>query len=81
VHGKVVKFNGGIMGKNWFHLQDGTGTASDGTHDITVTTPEDVVVKVGDTVTVTGTVGIDKDFGAGYVYGAIVENARLAPKS
>jgi hypothetical protein len=32
-------------------------------------------------VTVTGTVGIDKDFGAGYVYGAIVENARLAPKS
>jgi hypothetical protein len=81
VHGKVVKFNGGIMGKNWFHLQDGTGTASDGTHDITVTTPEDVLVKVGDTVTVTGTVGIDKDFGAGYVYGAIVENARLAPKS
>jgi hypothetical protein len=81
VHGKVVKFNGGIMGKNWFHLQDGTGKASDNSNDITVTTAEDVVVKVGDTVTVTGTVAIDKDFGAGYAYGAILENARIAPKS
>lgn len=80
VHGKVVKFNSGIMGKNWFHLQDGTGKASDNTHDITVTTAEDVVVKVGDTVTVTGTVAIDKDFGAGYAYGAILENARVTPK-
>ena len=81
VHGKVVKFNGGIMGKNWFHLQDGTGNTSDGTHDLTVTTGEDVVVKVGDTVTVTGTLAIGKDFGAGYAYGAILENARLGPKS
>jgi hypothetical protein len=80
VHGKVVKFNGGIMGKNWFHLQDGTGTASNNTHDIAVTTAEDVVVKVGDTITVTGTVAIDKDFGAGYAYGAILENARVTSR-
>jgi hypothetical protein len=80
VHGKVVKFNGGIMGKNWFHLQDGTGKASDNTHDLTVTTPEDVVVKVGDTITVTGTVAIEKDFGAGYAYAAMLENARVMPR-
>jgi hypothetical protein len=80
VHGKVVKFNGGIMGKNWIHLQDGTGKAADNSNDITVTTPEDVVVKVGDTITVTGTVAVDKDFGAGYAYAAIVENARLSPR-
>jgi len=80
VHGKVVKFNGGILGKNWIHLQDGTGKAADQSNDITVTAAEDVVVKVGDTITVTGTVAIDKDFGAGYAYAAILENARVAPK-
>ena len=32
VRGKVMKFNGGILGTNWLHLQDGSGV-SDGTHD------------------------------------------------
>jgi len=81
VRGKVVKFNSGILGRNWIHLQDGTGKSSDNSNDITITTPENIVVKVGDTITITGTVAIDKDFGAGYAYGTIVENARLAPRS
>jgi hypothetical protein len=81
VRGKVVKFNGGILGRNWIHLQDGTGTTADSTNDITVTTGEDVVVKVGDTIAITGTVVLDKDFGAGYAYGTLIENARLAGKS
>ena len=81
VHGKVVKFNGGILGKNWIHLQDGTGKTADSTNDITVTTGEDVVVKVGDTIAITGTVVLDKDFGAGYAYGTLIENGRLAGKS
>ena len=38
VRGKVVKFNGGIMGRNWIHIQDGTGDAAEGTHDLLVTT-------------------------------------------
>jgi hypothetical protein len=75
VRGKVVKFNGGIMGRNWMHIQDGTGKPAEGTHDITVTT--DAQAKVGDVVTVTGTVAIDKDFTAGYKYGVIVEGATL----
>lgn len=79
VRGKVVKFNGGIMGTNWMHLQDGTGDAADGTHDITVTSS--TAVKVGDVVTATGTVAVDRDFGAGYKYAVIVENARIATAS
>lgn len=81
VRGRVVKFNGGILGKNWIHLQDGTGAAADTTNDITVTAGEDLVVKVGDTIAITGTVVLDKDFGAGYAYGTLIENARLAGKS
>jgi len=71
VRGKVVKFTGGVMGKNWIHLMDGTGSA--GTNDLTVTT--DAVAQVGDVVTIQGQIGTDKDFGYGYKYDVIVENA------
>jgi len=75
VRGKVVKFNGGILGRNWLHLQDGSGDAARGTHDLTVTT--DATAAVGAVVTVTGTVVVDQDFGAGYVYPVLLENAWL----
>ncbi len=78
VRGKVVKFNGGILGRNWIHLQDGTGKADDQTNDLAVTTTDET--KVGDTVTVTGTVGIDRDFTAGYQYPVMIENAHIANK-
>jgi hypothetical protein len=73
VRGKVVKFSPGIMGKNWIHLQDGTG--KEGTNDLTITTSE--TVKVGDTVVVAGKVTTDKDFGYGYKYDVILEDAKL----
>lgn len=75
VRGKVVKVNNAIMGSNWFHLQDGSGTAKDGTNDLTVTTA--ATVNVGDIVTISGTLATDKDFGSGYAYDAIVENATV----
>jgi hypothetical protein len=75
IRGKVVKFLGGIMGKNWIHLRDGSGTRAAGNDDITVTT--DGIARVGDIVTVNGTVRVDKDFGAGYLYPVIVEDATL----
>jgi len=75
IRGRVVKFNGGILGRNWLHLQDGTGDSTQGTHDLTVTT--DAAAAVGEVVTVTGTVVVDKDFGAGYVYPVLVENATV----
>jgi hypothetical protein len=75
VRGRVVKFNPGIMGTNWLHLQDGSGTPANGTHDITVTTPANV--KVGDVVTATGAVAVDQDFGAGYTYPVIIREAAV----
>jgi hypothetical protein len=75
VRGHVVKANNAIMGRNWFHLQDGSGKADDGTNDLTITTEQ--VVTVGDIVTVSGTLTVDKDFGAGYAYDAIIENATV----
>lgn len=75
VRGTIVKVNTGIMGRNWFHLQDGSGSAEAGTHDLTVTT--DAVVEVGQVVTVTGMLATDKDFGAGYSYAVILENATV----
>lgn len=75
VRGKVVKVNTGILDRNWIHLQDGSGSAADGTNDLTVTTDADV--KVGDIVTVTGVLAVGRDFGAGYAYDAILENAKL----
>ena len=73
LQGKVVKFNTAIMGKNWVHLQDGTGES--GTNDLTITT--DDVVQVGDVVQVTGVVVLAKDFGAGYNYDLIIEDAKF----
>ena len=75
VAGKVVKYNAGIMGKNWIHLQDGTGDAAKKTNDLLVTTTADA--KVGDVVTVSGVVRLDKDFGSGYSYKVLVEDAKL----
>jgi hypothetical protein len=73
VSGKVVKFSANIMGANWIHVQDGTG--STGTNDLTVTTA--AVVAVGDSVRVSGPITRNKDFGAGYKYDVIIENARV----
>jgi hypothetical protein len=72
VRGKVVKVNAGILGTNWVHVRDGSG--GEGTDDLTVTTAG-TVPSVGDTVLVTGTVGLNKDFGMGYTYDVIVEDA------
>jgi hypothetical protein len=76
IHAQVVKFNGGILGRNWVHLRDGSGSQDKGDNDITVTTQD--TVAVGDVVTAKGTVSVDKDFGAGYAYPVIVEEAHVS---
>jgi hypothetical protein len=75
VRGKIVKYNEGIMGKNWIHLRDGSGSAADNTNDVLVTTVNPA--KLGDVVTVKGVVHADKDFGAGYSYKVLIEDATL----
>lgn len=73
VRGKVVKVNNQILGHNWLHLQDGTGAP--GTHDLTITT--DATVELGAIVVVRGTLTTNRDFGAGYKYDVLVENAAI----
>ncbi|HEY3308925.1 MAG TPA: OB-fold nucleic acid binding domain-containing protein [Desulfuromonadaceae bacterium] len=73
IRGKVVKVSAGIMGKNWIHIQDGTGSQAKRNHNMVCTSSE--MAKVGDVITVTGILAKDRDFGSGYRYDAIVENA------
>lgn len=75
IRGRVVKWNPEIMGKNWLHLQDGSGSADKKNNDITVTTQD--VVKKGDIVTVRGKVAAERDFGAGYAYAVMMEEAKV----
>ena len=71
--GQVVKVNDEVMGKNWIHIQDGT---KDGDNfDLTITSMDKV--KVDDLVTFEGTISLKKDFGYGYFYEVILEDAKL----
>jgi hypothetical protein len=73
VRGRVVKFNAGIMGRNWIHIRDGSG--SEGSNDLTVTTGD--TAKVGDLVVIRGRVKTDQDFGHGYSYDLLIEEAKV----
>jgi len=76
VRGQVVKLNIGIMGRNWIHLRDGTGGA--GTNDLLVTTAD--TAAVGDVVVARGTLATNRDFGGGYKYDVLIENAAISMK-
>jgi len=73
VKGKVVKVNNGIMDKNWVHIID--GTQFEGEKDLGITTLD--TVKIGDIITFKGTIALNKDFGHGYVYPILMEEATL----
>lgn len=77
VKAKVTKVSVGIMGKNWIHLQDGTGDAAKGTNDLIATSQDQPAA--GDVITIKGTLYKDKDFGSGYKYSVIMENAKIQP--
>ena len=71
IRGVVVKVNKEVMGKNWIHIQD--GTSENGNFDLTVTTAD--LAEVNDEITVKGKVVLSKDFGYGYSYDVIMEDA------
>lgn len=73
IKGQVVKINEEVMGKNWIHIQDGSGDS--GNFDLAVTTLDGM--KMDDVVTFEGTITLNKDFGAGYFYELIMEDAKL----
>lgn len=74
IKGKVTKYNPAIMGKNWIHLQDGTDY--NGEFDLTVTS--DFQALLGTIVTVEGKIALDKDFGYGYEYSILMEDATIS---
>jgi hypothetical protein len=76
VRGKVVKVSSNIMGKNWAHLRDGSGSAADGSNDLIVTTKQ--VVTVGDVVVARGVVRTNVDLGSGYAYKVLIEDAKIS---
>ncbi len=73
VRGQVTKVNTSIMGKNWIHIQDGTSSGE--SFDLTLTT--DQQPKEGDIITYSGIINLDKDFGMGYFFAVILEEAKL----
>jgi hypothetical protein len=76
IRGVVVKVNKEVMGKNWIHIQDGTN--DNGNFDLTVTSTD--LADVNDEITVKGKIILNKDFGYGYSYDVIMEDAVLVNK-
>lgn len=76
--GKVVKVNNGIMGRNFVHVQDGTGDAKTTTNNLIATSKQ--TAQVGDSVTISGTVVVNRDFGSGYTYPLLIEDATIVAK-
>ena len=74
LRGKIVKVNNAIMNRNFLHLRDGTG--KEGSNDLTITSQD--TAEVGDEVVVSGTITVDKDFGAGYTYPILLEQASVS---
>ena len=77
IRGQVVKVNTAILGKNWVHIQDGTSDGND--FDLTVTTQ--YILEVGDIITFEGVIALNKDFGSGYTYDVIMEDAVVVKDS
>lgn len=73
VKGIVTKFNAAIMNRNWIHIQDGTEAGD--YYDLTITSNDET--KVGEVVVFKGKLSLNKDFGAGYTYDLILEDATL----
>ena len=73
VRGKVIKVVPRIMKMNWLHIQDGTGSANRKDHEVVVKTT--ALPATGDTITISGTLLKDKDYGSGYRYDVIIDNA------
>ena len=76
IRGKVVKVSPRIMGRNWVHIQDGTGNPETNTHDLVITTSQDAEPD-WDIITMEGVLAANKDFGSGYSYAVIIEDAKV----
>lgn len=74
IKGSVFKVSRNIMKLDWVHLGDGTGNEKKLTDDL-VFTATNTTLKQGDNVIAKGKVIVDKDFGYGYFYKVIIQDA------
>ncbi|NOT38178.1 MAG: hypothetical protein HOP11_12460 [Saprospiraceae bacterium] len=72
VNGKCVKANYGIMGRNWYHIQDNSKLAGK-ILDLTITSNDQI--QLGDIINFEGIITLNKDFGSGYKYDLLMEQA------
>jgi len=70
IRGVVSKYTPDVLGKDWIHLRDNSSSS-----DLTVTTKDKV--KMGDVVLAEGTLKLNSDFGYGYIYKVIMEEAKV----
>ena len=70
ISGQVYKVNYNIMSRNWVHIRD---VNKPNGPELTITTTDKIME--GEMVTFTGVLRVDKDFGAGYRYDVILEDA------
>jgi hypothetical protein len=73
VKGKIVKVSQQIMGRDWVHIEDGTGTKLEKNNKLIFRTTH-AGVAVDDEVVAKGVLFTNKDFGYGYYYPVIVED-------
>lgn len=73
IKGVVTKINNGIMKRNWIHIQDGTSSGEN--FDLTITTNENL--SSGQEVIFEGKISLNKDFGYGYSYKVLMEDAKI----
>ena len=78
VKGKVTKVSQAIMKLNWVHIED--GSRYKGMDDLVFTTTQNPP-KVGDIVYAKGVAVKDKDFGYGYFYPLIIQEATFSLKN
>lgn len=73
VKGKVTSYTERVMGRNWIHLADGTGTGRNKelVFNSTATT------QVGAIITVRGVVSVNEDLGHGYQYAVLIKDASI----
>lgn len=70
VRGKIVKYTRQVLGKDWIHIRDSSGEG-----DLTITTNSRV--SLGDVVVAEGVIKLNRDFGFGYVYDVLMEDATV----
>ena len=70
---RVIKINANIMDRHWLHLQDGSFDSFD------MVATSQTAVPNGHVITLKAVLNRNVDFGAGYSYDLILENAEVIP--